>query len=230
MRTTSVAIVTLVLLCATAAYGQAFDTGQISGSVRDTTGSVIPGVSVTAKNDAQGQERQTITNEQGYYVFPNLPVGPYTVSAELAGFKKFVKTGIQLSAATNIRVDVELAVGSVSETVEVQATPNEVVAETSVLGRTVTEREISELMVSGRNPLLAVQFKAGVVGGSLSTYMGDGFGGGGFSINGGRPGEYLTTVDGATVDRKRQGAIINGDHDLDSVAEHQVITGHYAAA
>ena len=65
-----------------------------------------------------------------------------------------------------------------SETVEVEATPNEVVAETSVLGRTVTEREISELMVSGRNPLLAVQFKAGVVGGSLSTYMGDGFGGG----------------------------------------------------
>jgi hypothetical protein len=68
--------------------------------------------------------------------------------------------------------------------VEVQATANEVVAETSVLGRTVTEREISELLVSGRNPLLAVQFKAGVVGGSLTQYMGDGFGGGGFSING----------------------------------------------
>ncbi|PYS33216.1 MAG: TonB-dependent receptor, partial [Acidobacteria bacterium] len=175
------------------------------------------------------QERQTITNEQGYYVFPNLPVAPYTISAELAGFKKFVKTGIQLSAATNIRVDAELVVGSVSETVEVQATPNEVVAETSVLGRTVTEREISELVVSGRNPLLAVQFKAGVVGGSLSTYMGDGFGGGGFSINGGRPGEYLTTVDGATLNRNRQGAIINGAQDLDTVAEVQVVTGNYSA-
>src|SRR6266581_3265653 len=229
MRLTSVAIVTLVLFCATSGYGQAFDTGQISGTARDATGSVIPGVSVTAKNDAQGQERQTITNEQGYYVFPNLPVGPYTVSAELPGFKKFVKTGIQLSAASSIRADAELAVGSVSETVEVQATPNEVVAETSVLGRTVTEREISELMVSGRNPLLAVQFKAGVVGGSLSTYMGDGFGGGGYSINGGRPGEYLTTVDGATLNRNRQGAIINGAQGLDTVAEIQVLTANYSA-
>src|SRR5437867_7366677 len=123
MRLRSVGIGVVILLCATLGYGQAFDTGQISGTARDATGSVIPGVSVTVKNEAQGQERQTITNEQGYYVFPNLPVAPYTISAELAGFKKFVKTGIQLSAATNIRVDAELVVGSVSETVEVQATP-----------------------------------------------------------------------------------------------------------
>jgi hypothetical protein len=60
--------------------------------LRDATGSVIPGVSILVKNEAQGQERQTITNEQGYYVFPNLPVGPYSVTAELAGFMKFVKT------------------------------------------------------------------------------------------------------------------------------------------
>jgi len=219
----------LALLCSATAYSQAFDTGQISGSARDATGSVIPGVSVTVKNEAQGQERQTITNEQGYYVFPNLPVGPYSVTAELAGFKKFVKTGLQVSAASSIRVDAELAVGNVSETVEVQATANEVVAETSVLGRTVTEREISELVVSGRNPLLAVQFKAGVVGGSLTQYMGDGFGGGGYSINGGRPGEYLTTVDGATLNRNRQGAIINGAQGLDTVAEIQVLTANYSA-
>ena len=180
--------VMLAFLYAISAYGQAFDTGQVSGSARDASGSVIPGVSVTVKNEAQGQERQTVTNEQGYYVFPNLPVGPYTVTAELPGFKKFVKTGIQLNATSSIRVDVDLAVGDVSEVVEVQAAPNEVIAETAVLGRTVSEREISELVVSGRNPLLAVQFKAGVVGGSLSTYMGDGFGGGGYSINGGRPG------------------------------------------
>src|SRR5215831_3885287 len=95
MRLTSIVVVTFALWSATSARGQAFDTGQISGSARDATGSVIPGVSVTVKNDAQGQERQTVTNEQGYFVFPNLPVGPYTVSAELPGFKKFVKTGIQ---------------------------------------------------------------------------------------------------------------------------------------
>src|SRR5438128_11683820 len=84
--------VMLALLCAISAYGQAFDTGQVSGSARDASGSVIPGVSVTVKNEAQGQERQAVTNEQGYYVFPNLQVGPYTVTAALPGFKKFVKT------------------------------------------------------------------------------------------------------------------------------------------
>ena len=93
------------LLWAAYAYSQAFDTGQVSGSARDASGSVIPGVSVTIRNEAQGQERQTLTNEQGYYFFPNLPVGPYTVTGELAGFKKFVKTGIQLSAVSSIRVD-----------------------------------------------------------------------------------------------------------------------------
>ncbi|MBI2149845.1 MAG: TonB-dependent receptor plug domain-containing protein [Acidobacteria bacterium] len=98
----------------------------------------------------------------------------------------------------------------------------------SNLGRTVTEREISQLIVSGRNLLLAVQFKAGVVGGSLSTYMGDGFGCG-YSINGGRPGEYLTTVDGASMNRNRQGAIINGAQGLDTVAEIQVLTANYSA-
>src|SRR5215471_16526281 len=108
MRLTSIVVVTFALWSATSARGQAFETGQISGSARDATGSVIPGVSVAVKNEAQGQERQTVTNEQGYYVFPNLPVGPYTVSAELPGFKKFVKTGIQLDAASRIRVDVEL--------------------------------------------------------------------------------------------------------------------------
>ncbi len=83
----------LTLLSAISALGQAFDTGQVSGSARDASGSVIPGVSMTIRNDAQGQERQTITNEQGFYVFPNLPVGPYPVTAELPGFKKFVKLG-----------------------------------------------------------------------------------------------------------------------------------------
>jgi hypothetical protein len=214
---------------AVSANGQAFDTGQISGTARDASGSVIPGVNITVTNTAQGQQRQTITNEQGFYAFPNLPVGPYTVSGELPGFKKFVKTGNQVSAALNMRVDIELAVGDLTELIEVQASPNEVVAETSSLGHTVTERDISELLASGRNPLLSIALKPGVTGANLGAFMGEGFGGGGYSINGGRPGEYFVTVDGASMNRNRQGAIINGAQNLDTVAEIQVLTANYSA-
>lgn len=145
--------VCVILVCALSAQGQ-FDSAQISGLVRDPSGSIIPGVSVSVVNAGTGQERQTSTNENGFYVFPNVPVGTYTVTAELPGFKKFVKTGVQLSAAINIRVDVELEVGAVTETIEVQATTNEVVAETAVIGRSVSAREIAELPLSGRNSQL----------------------------------------------------------------------------
>src|SRR5215471_16827334 len=91
-------VVSLLLLPAAVALGQ-FDSGQISGFVRDTSGSVIPGASVVATNQGNGEQHHIITNETGYYVFASLPVGTYSIAAELAGFKKFVQTDVTLSAA-----------------------------------------------------------------------------------------------------------------------------------
>src|SRR5262245_56229933 len=87
---------TVCVVIAAAFSGSAqFDSAQIFGLVRDQAGAVIPGVTVTIVNAGTSQQRETLTNEQGFYLLPNVPVGTYTVTAELPGFKKFVKTGVQ---------------------------------------------------------------------------------------------------------------------------------------
>src|ERR1700730_6299000 len=98
----SIAISGLILWCAVPADAQ-FDSAQISGVVQDPAGAVIPGVSVTVTNEGTGQEIRTISNEQGNYAFPSLSIATYTVAAELSGFKKYIKKGVALSAAVNIR-------------------------------------------------------------------------------------------------------------------------------
>src|SRR6266576_6316102 len=102
----------VMILCAVPAQAQ-FDSAQVSGVVQDTTGGVLPGVDVALINTGTRQERRTVTNEAGVYTFPNTPVGTYTVTASLSGFKGFSQTGVQVNAGVNIRVDVGLAVGAV---------------------------------------------------------------------------------------------------------------------
>src|SRR5437870_12354055 len=103
----------------TAVWAQS--TAQLSGTVRDQSGAVLPGVEVKATQTATGLERNVITNETGSYVLPNLPVGPYKLEAALPGFRTFVRTGIQLQVGSNPEIAVTLEVGQVSESFEVQA-------------------------------------------------------------------------------------------------------------
>jgi len=111
----------LLSLIGSAALQAQFDTGQIGGFVRDASQAVVSGASVTVTNQGNGEQRQTTTNSSGYYVVPNLPVGTYSVTAELAGFKKTVQSGIVLDSAGKLNIDLALTVGAVTESVEVNA-------------------------------------------------------------------------------------------------------------
>src|SRR5689334_23667515 len=90
-------------------------TAQISGTVQDQSGAVLPGVEVTATQTETGIARMTVTNETGRYVLPNLPVGPYKLEAALPGFRTFVQTGIVLDVNANPTINISLQVGQVSE-------------------------------------------------------------------------------------------------------------------
>src|SRR5262245_17050913 len=110
----------LVLILAMAvpalAFGQAqAANGNVEGTVRDGSGAVLPGVTVTVTNTDTGAARSVISNEQGVYRALLLPLGAYTVTAELQGFKKYEQTGLTLSAGQTIVVNVELGVGNLSE-------------------------------------------------------------------------------------------------------------------
>ena len=98
----------ILAFCALAAAQAQFDSGQIAGFVRDPSQATIAGANVTVTNEGNGQKHRTTTNSTGYYVVPNLFVGTYTVEVETAGFKKAVQSGIQLSSAAKLSIDIEL--------------------------------------------------------------------------------------------------------------------------
>ena len=223
-------VVGVLLMCATSAHAQ-FDSATISGVVKDTTGAVLPGVDVTLTSVGTKIARPAVTNEAGLYTFPNVPVGEYQVTAMLSGFKPVTKSGVQVNAGLNIRVDVALEVGALSETIQVQAATT--LVDTSVIGRTVRGEQIAETPLSGRRAAQVAQLAPGVVGGSMGGSVPTGvgtFATGVTSINGGRSDEFITTIDGAPSIRIRQaGGFMMGAQNFDTVAEVQVLTTNYQA-
>src|SRR6184192_762270 len=135
-------------LTCSALFGQA--TAQISGTVRDQSGAVLPGVEVTATQTDTGITRTTVTNETGSYVLPNLVTGPYKVEAALPGFRTFAQTGIVLQVNTAPVLNPVLEVGQVSEQVEVQANAALVETRASGVGQVIEQQRIMELPLNGR--------------------------------------------------------------------------------
>ena len=230
MNWRSVVSTCVIVLCASSAYAQ-FDSAQISGVVQDASGAVLPGVDVTLVNVGTRNERQTVTNEAGLYTFPNVPVGEYRINAMLSGFKPISKSNVQVSAGLNIRVDVSLEVGALTETIQVEAATT--LVDTSVIGRTVRAEQIAETPLSGRRASQVAQLAPGVVGGSMGGSVPTGvgtFATGVTSINGGRADEFMTTIDGAPSIRVRAaGGFMMGAQNFDTVDEVQVLTTNYQA-
>ena len=146
--TTLVLTFVLILNCGQI-WAQA--TAQISGTAKDQSGAVLPGVEITATHTGTGIARSAITNETGSYVLPNLPIGPYKVEASLPGFRTFVQTGIVLEVNASPLVNVTLEVGQVSETVEVQANATLVETRNSGLGAVIENARILDLPLNGRD-------------------------------------------------------------------------------
>jgi hypothetical protein len=218
-----------VSLVALAAPVQAqFDTGQISGFVRDDQGGVIPGATVTITHEGTRRDRTYVTDSSGYYTAPALPPGRYQVSVELAGFKKFVKTDVTLDAAANVTTDAVLSAGGVEETITVMAEATPLQMNTGQVAKTIETRQIQDLMLNGRNPINLAMLKPGVRGGSaFNNFQPDSLTSGGFNINGSRSDENLITIDGAIATRTRAAGAIIGTVNVDTVQEMQILTASY---
>src|SRR5215813_1849008 len=113
-------VVVCLFVSAAAAFAQS-DRGTITGTVSDSTGAVIPGVAIEAKNLQTGAAYQAGSSETGNYTLAQLPAGNYELSASLPGFRKFVRSGLIVSVATVLRIDVTLSVGGPDESVTVEA-------------------------------------------------------------------------------------------------------------
>lgn len=127
------------------------DTGTISGTVSDTTGAVIPGVEVTIINEQTGAKRTVITNDAGFYSAPQLPVGTYTVSATLAGFKRAEHRGLKLYVREDKVLPVVLEVGELAETITVEGGATLVETRTGEVSSVIEEQQVRELPLNGRS-------------------------------------------------------------------------------
>jgi hypothetical protein len=141
-------------LALTAASGTVWaqaTTAQISGSVKDMSGAVLPGVEVTVTQTATGGKRSTVTNETGNYVLASLPLGPYVLEANLPGFKAYVQTGIVLQVDASPLINVVLQVGQATEQIEVAADAALVETRSTAIGQVVTNQQVAEMPLNGRD-------------------------------------------------------------------------------
>jgi outer membrane receptor protein involved in Fe transport len=220
--------VTLTLLLAlltlpVASFAQV-ETGQISGTVTDPQGAVISGATVTVTSKDTGATRTAATSGEGNYTVTNLPPGTYDVKVEGAGFG--VKTvPVQVTVGTRTTVDVELAVTTGTESVDIIAGEQgiQVNTENQVLQTVVSEKEIKELPTITRNPYLLVQLSGNVA--PVEPGMARGVG---MAINGQRPSGTNILLDGAD-NNDQFGAGIGQDVPLDAVQEFSVLTSNFSA-
>ncbi|MCL4850075.1 MAG: TonB-dependent receptor [Bryobacteraceae bacterium] len=152
-----------LVLCAFP-YTPLFAQGTVTifGTVRDVSGAVVPGAEISVSNTATGAVRTTATNASGDYVVSQLPNGSYNLRVQADGFKSFVQDGIAVQVDENRRVDANLQVGSVNESVEVAAELVQVETRSGALREVVDSQRIVELPLNGRNPLQLQYLVAGV--------------------------------------------------------------------
>ncbi len=152
MKASRMLTVTLVLslVACSAAFAQAITGAQLSGVVKDASGGVLPGVTVTATKTNTNTVRTSVTGPDGAYTFPNLPIGPYQLKVELAGFSTYVQDGIVLQVNSNPTIDVTLKVGAQSEEITVHANAAMIETHATGVGQVIDTQRVEEMPLNGR--------------------------------------------------------------------------------
>jgi hypothetical protein len=209
-------------------YGQAGGTGTIVGTVTDSSGAVVASAGVDITNVATGVTTHTQTTSSGDFSAPFLIVGTYRVTVQAPGFEKGVVDNIALNVAQQQRANVSLKTGAISETVEVHAGAVQLDTDTSAVSQTVTQRQVDELPLNGRNFLNLLFISGGAVQttGEQGTFReGEG---NAISIDGGRPESNNYTLDGLanTDPALSTPAVILSQ---DAIQEFKILSEDYSA-
>jgi len=157
-----VASLYLLLIASSAAIAQ---NASVSGTVSDPSGAAIVGATVSAINTGTGIVSPTTTNQSGVYVFPSLPPGNYSFSAEQPGFNKETVSGVILEIGSQLTVNLALQIGQSNQTVEVQATASVVNTSSATIGDVVNGKQLQDLPLIGRSAYNLITTQPGVIGG-----------------------------------------------------------------
>jgi len=151
----------LLAACAAPLWGQAVANAQISGSVVDSTGAAVPGAKITATQNSTRQARSTVSGSNGAYVLPDLPVGPYQLEVQAAGFTTYLQTGIRLEVSNDVIVNVALSVGEIKQQVAVTANATMVETQTTSVAQVIDQRNVVDLPLNGRQATQLVMLSGG---------------------------------------------------------------------
>jgi hypothetical protein len=211
-------------------------TGSIVGTVTDSKGGVVPNAKVTITNtDKQVVVRTLTTDDHGLYAAPLLPVGRYSVSVEVAGFKKVTETGVMLNVNDKLAVNFSLEVGTLSETVSVESDALHVDTQGVVPTGLITGTQVRELSLGTRNYEQLVSLMPGVSMGNLNQlYIGNSLPSGlaatvSFSINGQRNGSNYWTIDGIDNVDRGSNLTLSNFPSVDAISEFKVLRSEYDA-
>jgi outer membrane receptor protein involved in Fe transport len=228
----AVALVSIasLFLAVPAARGQV-TTATLYGVVQDTSGAILPGVSVTVTHQGTNLTRETVSDDRGEFALPALPAGPYAIRIELSGFKTYTSQGLNLSAGQEVRQTYALEVGGLAETVTVVEHAPLIQTATTAQVQTIGA-EVTEIPVSRRNLQNVV-----LLGSGVSSTDNAGGGGRAFRVNGVGDGGSAITVDGSSAQtnpENRGFGNYGGQNQIEilsveSVAEVQVVKGVLAA-
>src|SRR5581483_9661666 len=200
-RITGVALSALlfVLLLPAFAAAQAGSTAQIAGTVKDESGGVLPGVTITVTQTNTQFTRTAVSDDTGSYVLPNLPVGPYKLEATLQGFRTFVQQGIVLTVNATPTINVTMALGQLSEQVSVTANAAMVETRSTGVGQLIENQRVLELPLNGRQVTDLLLLSPGVTVDTAGGYASSrNYPTVPISVAGGSPGSTVYVMDGAT--------------------------------
>jgi hypothetical protein len=212
-------------------------TGTIVGVVKDASGSVVPGATVTIKDPSKGDlvVRTATTNDSGEFSAPNLAVSTYSVTVEAPNFKKSINTEIKVDVGQRRAVDVTLEAGRIDEVVTVESDPVSVELSTPTAGTTINGDQVRELSLNNRNFVQLVALAPGVTNDlSDQVYVGTTNPEGqantvNISVNGARSSQNTFTVDGADITDRGSNITIQAYPSVDSIGEFKVLRSLYPA-
>ena len=234
-------VVFVYLLIALPALVRAATTGSISGTVKDPSGAVIPGATVTATASATNVQTKTVSDDKGFYSFPSLPVGRYNVKVEEEGFGSQGKSNLQVDANGALAVDLTLEMAEKVEEVTVLENAAQVETASSQMGQVVTGTQMTSVALNGRSYTDLLALQPGIVpmstqqpdsivmaGASVAIAPSGGLNPGNQSISGQREDANGFMVNGGDVKELMNGGTTIVP-DLDSIAEFRVLTNNVNA-
>src|SRR5229473_1141126 len=198
-------------------------TGRIVGTVYDQTGAVVPGARIVVTNTATHISRETLTDTSGSYQVLSLPVGSYSVSADRKGFKSVTISGNTLDINQTLKVDINLTVGSTTETITVETTGTLIETVNPTIGATISSNAVQDLPLNGRNVLDLALLQPGVT----ETNPGSGAAGT-YDIAGGRSDSVTFLLDGGVNNNLLSNGVVFNPNP-DAVQEFKILENNYTA-